>query len=417
MIVDYSKKPFKATRVTPVTDRDLSILMLHNCYQYDGGEDISTSQEVKMLRDRGQNVELIEWSNKDIEAFSPAKKARLFFSASWDYESANWLRSKLSSQSTNILHVQNFFPLFSPSIHQAAKKADVATVQHLHNFRLGCLNSYLFRNGQVCEDCVGKSPWRGVMRQCYRNSLPASMSVWQMITSNRMNRTWDRYIDAFITPSQFAANKLGEIGLPSDRIHIKPNFIADPLQNQTIPPLPETPTFLYTGRLSPEKGLHRLLEVWLKLKQPEWKLIVIGDGQQRVELEEFCQEKHLRNVVFLGRQSSAQVLQAVQRATAVLVPSQLYETFGLVVIEAFACGRIALVSDLGALTELVEEGSTGFRIPAANVDAWIEKIRWCAHSPTELTKMGNRARLTYLEKFTPEANYHQLLQIYSRVLR
>lgn len=411
------KNELQAQRSSSSIHRNLKILMLHNRYQYGGGEDISTSQEVNMLQEMGQNIELVEWSNDRIKDFSRVEKASLFFSASWNRNSASWLTSKLSSQPPDVMHVQNFFPLFSPSVHKAAQKTGVPTVQHLRNFRLGCLNSYLFREGKVCEACVGKSPWRGVLRRCYKDSLPASLSLWQMITSNRLLKTWEQCVDAFIVPSQFAANKVIELGVPSDLIHVKPNFIVDPLLGKSVSPLPATPTFVYTGRLSPEKGLMVLLKAWLKLNQPEWRLTILGDGPERCALEQFCQEKKLTNVSFLGYQNPFSVLQSMQTSTAVLVPSQWYETFGRVVIEAFACGRPALVSDLGALAELVEEGVTGFRIPVNDPDAWAERITWCVHNQSQLASMGIQARSAYKTKFTPQSNYQELMEIYRAVIR
>lgn len=392
--------------------------MLHNRYQYLGGEDVSTLAEVDTLRRYGHFVRLAERTNDDIKDFSVLQKIDLFLSSAWSPRSAGWLRSELKELSSlDLLHVQNFFPLFSPSVHQVAKKKGIPTVQHLRNFRLGCLNAYLFREGRVCEVCVGHNPWQGVRHRCYRQSLAASLGVWQMITFNRLRRTWYRDVDAFITPSQFAANKLVEIGIPEERLYVKPNFLPDPLINQQVLPLPQRPTFLYLGRLSPEKGLLTVLKAWQQLSQSDWQLLVVGDGAQRIELENFCVEKQLVGVSFLGYQAKSAVVQLIRQATAVLVPSLWYETFGRVVVEAFACGRPVLVSDLGALTELVEEGKTGFRVKPGAVDDWQEKLQWSADNPMQLMRMGQMARRVYLAKYTPEINYKYLMEIYNRVLQ
>lgn len=397
-------------------EQKLRILMLHNRYQYSGGEDISTLQEVGILKKKGHFICLAERTNESIRDFSIAQKLSLFFSSAWDAQSAKWVQSELRHLSpVDLLHVQNFFPLFSPAVHQAAKALDVPTIQHLRNFRLGCLNAYLFRQGTVCEACVGHNPWRGVWHRCYRQSLSASLSMWQMVTVNRIKRTWTQDVDAFIAPSQFAARKLAEIGIPENRLHVKANFLADPLDKRQALPLPETPTFLYLGRLSPEKGILPLLKAWQQLKQPDWQLMLVGDGPQKTELEQFCQEHQLMGVSFLGYRPA--VVELIQRATAVLVPSLWYETFGRVVVEAFACGRPALVSDLGALTELVNDGETGFKVKPGSVSDWREKLRWCADHRGKLEQMGQIARRVYLKKYTPETNYQCLIGIYNHVLR
>ena len=107
----------------------------------------------------------------------------------------------------------------------------------------------------------------------------------------------------------------------------------------------------------------------------------------------------------------------IQQATAVLVPSLWYETFGRVVVEAFACGRPVLVSDIGALTELVNNGETGFTLKAGEVADWQEKLQWCANHLGQIEQMRRAARRAYLEKYTPETNYQCLMAIYNHVLQ
>ncbi len=390
--------------------------MIHNRYQYAGGEDASTKAEIDLLRQNKHKVTLLEDSNERIEKFSTLEKLELFFTAAWNNKSYQQLRLQLQQLKPDLLHVQNFFPLFSPSIHAAAKSLDIPTIQHLRNFRLGCLNAYLFRKGKICEACIGKNPWRGLVYRCYRGSLPASLGVWNMITYNRWRGTWLKDVDAFITPSQFAAKKLIEIGISSDRLYVKPNITPDPLVGQSIPPLPDRPTFLYIGRLSPEKGIITLLKAWEKLARSQWQLEIVGDGAQRQELEQLKSDRQLNNVNFRGYQPSQKVWEAIKQATAIIVPSQWYETFGRVVIEAFACGRGVLVSNLGALSELVKEGETGFLISPDDIDAWVEKIEWSGNNYIEMTRIGQQCRQVYLQQYTPEVNYQKTIEIYRQVL-
>jgi len=394
----------------------LNILVLHNRYQYAGGEDSSTVAEINILSEFGHQVTLFEKHNNDIKEYSTVEKVNLFFKTAWNPQEYSKARSRLQEIQPDLLHVQNFFPLFSPSIHFAAKSLNIPTIQHLRNFRLGCLNSYLFRNGKICEACVGQNPWRGVIHRCYRNSIPGSLAVWNMLSYNRWRKTWEREVDAFITPSQFAANKLIEIGIPADRLYIKPNVTPDPLADQTIPSFPQQPTFLFIGRLSPEKGVMTLLKAWEKLAEPQWQLKIVGDGQQQEVLEQFVQEKALTNIDFLGYQPKAQVIEQIKQATAIVVPSQWYETFGRVVIEAFACGRPVLISNLGALAELVQDQETGFLITHNSVEQWVDSIRWSGNHPLELEKMGKKARMVYQRNYTPEVNYKQMMSIYQRIL-
>ncbi|OKH17251.1 glycosyltransferase family 4 protein [[Limnothrix rosea] IAM M-220] len=397
--------------------RFLHVLMIHNRYQYAGGEDSSTLTEIDLLLQFGHHVKLIERHNDEIKTYSLRKKINLFFRTAWNSQTDKNLWASLKKGHPDLLHVQNFFPLFSPSVHAVAQSLNIPTIQHLHNFRLGCLNASLFRENQICEVCVGKNPWRGILYRCYRNSLPASLGVWNMLAYNRYRKTWHKDVSAFITPSQFAANKLIEIGIPGDRLHVKPNITVDPLIGGVIPPLPERPTFLFIGRLSSEKGLDMLLQAWEKLNEPEWKLNIVGEGPQRQELQEFVNERNLKNVSFFGQQSKDQVVEHIKNATAIVVPSQWYETFGRVVIEAFACGRPVIAADLGALSELVENNTTGFLVAYNSIHVWAENMAWAGNNYFEMTAIGQKARQEYLRLYTPEVNYQKTIDIYQSVLK
>lgn len=389
--------------------------MLHNRYQYAGGEDASTQAEMAVLRQFGHQVTYLEEHNDRIKQFTSFDKLKLLLTTAWNSQQAKSLTSQLKTLQPDILHVQNFFPLFSPSVHQAAKSLHIPTVQHLRNFRLGCLNGYLYRNQKICEVCIGHNPWKGVTYRCYRGSLPGSLAVWNMITLNRWRKTWEKDIDGFITPSHFAAEKLIEMGIKSDKLHVKPNVTPDPLINQSIPPLPQQPTFLYLGRFSPEKGVITLLKAWKRLNQPQWQLNLMGDGPQREILETFVRESNLNNVTITGHQPKSGVIEAIKQSTVIVVPSQWYETFGRVVIEAFSCGRSVLVSNLGALSELVQEGKTGFLVTPYDIEVWRERLDWCGHHHSEIIQMGQQARQVYLEKYTPEVNYQKLIEIYALI--
>ncbi|NEP20293.1 MAG: glycosyltransferase family 4 protein, partial [Leptolyngbya sp. SIO4C1] len=381
---------------------------------YTGGEDSVVSQETQMLVRAGHSVRLVERTNDEIKGYSSQQKRGLFFRTTWNFNSGNWLSKQIQASRPDILHVHNFFPLISPSIHSAAQGLNIPNIQHLHNFRLGCLNAYFYRNGQVCEACLGTNPWRGVLYRCYRSSLPASVGLWQMLTVHRWRRTWHHDVDAFITPSTFAAQKMIEIGIPEDKLYVKPNAIEDPRQGENLP-LPEKPVFVFAGRLSPEKGAMVLLRAWCLVKEPEWRLRIVGDGPEKENLQRFCHEKGLSNVSFEGYVSPSKLMKIIQSSSLLVVPSQWYETFGRVVIEAFACGRGAMISNLGALAELVQENVNGCLVESGDTQIWAERIRWTGHHRAAIERWGKAARHSYEMSFMPDVNYRRLLKIYTDV--
>jgi len=115
--------------------------------------------------------------------------------------------------------------------------------------------------------------------------------------------------------------------------------------------------------------------------------------------------------------SPEQTLDWMGNAAVLAVPSLWYETFGLVVAEAYARGTPVLVSDSGALPELVEEGQTGFRVPAGEVGAWASALtKFFALSGTVRAGMRLAARRAYEERYQIDRNYEQLMGVVHKLL-
>lgn len=381
----------------------MDILVLHNRYQLRGGEDESTDLEVALLRARGHLVELLEVDNRTI-AGRQAWRAGL--QAVWAPSSYRAVSNRLRAERFDVVHVQNFFPLLSPAVLFAARAGGLPVVQTLRNYRLLCPNAVFFRDGHVCEDCLGKLvPWPGVLHCCYRSSRAATGAVAAMLVVHRLLRTWERTVDIFIALTEFARQKFIQGGLPADRIVVKPNFV-DP---DPGPGLHDGGYALFVGRLSPEKGVRTLLAAWERLG-PGIPLKIAGDGPLAGEVARAC-ERHPQ-IEWLGAQPLERVYALMGAAALVIAPSEWYETFGRVVVEAYAKGTTVIASDLGALAELVEDGRTGLRFRPGNPEDLAAKVEWAWTHPRELAAMGQEARREYELKYTAERNYEQLMEIY-----
>ena len=110
----------------------------------------------------------------------------------------------------------------------AEAAATVPVVMTVHNYRLGCLSADLFRGDDVCTVCVGRTPVRGVVHGCYRGSRALSaVQAFEVMTARRRG-VLDEHVSAFVAPSRFMADRLIAIGLPADRLVVKPHFVTDP---------------------------------------------------------------------------------------------------------------------------------------------------------------------------------------------
>lgn len=383
----------------------MRILSVHNYYQIRGGEDECYEAEVKLLRERGHEVEVYEEKNDRITTLG---KLQLAARTIWSRQAYQSVQQRLAKCSYDVVHVQNFFPLISPSVYYAARAAGVPVVQTLHNYRLLCPNALFFRDGQICEDCTGKFiPYPGVVHGCYRENSLASAGVAAMLATHRSAGTWTKMVDRYIVISEFARQKFIAGGLPAEKIAVKPNFVhlvSDVGSGQGG-------YALYVGRLSVEKGLDTLLDAWehLGAKIP---LKIVGDGPLSDRVKDAAMR--LPSVEWLGRKPMAEVYELMGNALFLVFPSKWYETFGRVAIEAFAKGTPVVAANIGAIAELVDAERTGLLFRPGDPDDLLDKVKWSLANPEKLVEMRQQARSEFEAKYTAEQNYQTLIDIYAQ---
>lgn len=381
----------------------MNILIIHNFYTRPGGEDIVFATEKALLRERGHEIVEFVRRNDEINGIHCLAAS---VSVVWSRDSQRALRRLIETVRPDVAHFHNTFLRISPAAYYACKDTGIPVIQTLHNYRLLCPNAVFFRDGHVCEDCLGKLvPWPGVLHRCYRDSRAATGAVAAMLVVHRLLRTWERTVDVFIALTEFARQKFIEGGLPADRIVVKPNSVyPDP-----GPGAHDGGYALFVGRLSPEKGVRTLLAAWERLGQAI-PLKIVGDGPLAAEVSRTV--VRLPRAEWLGQVQLGDVLPLVGRASVVIVPSVWYENFPRVVLEAYAKGTPVIASDLGALAELVEDGRTGLRFCPGDPEDLAAKVEWAWTHPRELAAMGREARREYELKYTAERNYEQLMAIY-----
>lgn len=386
----------------------MRVLLLHNRYQIAGGEDVVVQTEKSLLEANGHCVALLETNNDDI--VGPLEKAKAAANTIYSPSSKQWVRAKVASFLPDLVHVHNFFPLLSPSIYYACREAGVPVVQSLHNYRMLCPNSYFFREGKVCEDCLGKFfPWPGIVHSCYRGSKAGTAVVATMLSMHRAVQTWTGMVDVYIALTEFAQQKFLQGGLPAEKIVVKPNFVyPDPGQGNG-----QGGYALFVGRLSPEKGLETLLTAWEKIggRMP---LKIVGDGPLADRVAEATQR--LMGVDWLGRQPKEQVLKLMKEAQVLIFPSIWYEGFPVVIAEAYAVGLPVIASDLGSTSSLIDRGRTGLHFRPGDPEDLASQVEWVLTHPAELAQMRREARAEFETKYTPQQNYQILMDIYERVL-
>lgn len=200
-----------------------------------------------------------------------------------------------------------------------------------------------------------------------------------------------KHVDCFLSPSRFTLQKHLEMGLDIP-IRQMPYFLPKPVENGEVKTSDRPPYFLFVGRLEYIKGVHNLIEVFRH--RPDFELLIAGDGEYRTNLEK--QAEDCTNIKFLGRLPQEGLADLYRNATAVIVPSICYETFGIIIIEAFSHKTPVIVNDLGALPEVVEDSDGGYIYRSdEELVAAMEKLAADRKLRDELGEKGHRAFMKY----------------------
>lgn len=386
------------------TEHKKKVLIVHNYYQIPGGEDTVVANEKKLLEDHGHDVIFYSRDNSELKNMSKLRKICLPFTTIFNPRTYTETKQIIKKEEIDIVHVHNTLNLVSPAVYYAAVKCGVPVVQTIHNFRLICPGATFYRDGHICEDCVEKGLICAVKHNCYRYSKAQTL----ICVINTMIHRWTgiygkiNYIclTAFNREKLLLLNKKKQI-IDPQKVYIKPNFTFETTQIDQGGV--QHDYYLFIGRVEEIKGVRMLLDAFAEL--PENHLKVAGTG---IELEKYKKEA-TENVSFLGFLNREELGKQIDGAKAIIVPSQWYETFGMIVAEAYAAHKAVIVGDIGNIATLVDDGVTGVKFKYDSVDALIEAIEK-AHA-----FMGENGYEKYVKEFSPEANYKQLLAVYEAV--
>lgn len=386
----------------------MRVLLVHNHYQQPGGEDQVFAAEGHLLEAQGHRVLRYTSHNDQLVKTSLPAMAR---DTVWNGSVYRQLRDLIRRERPQVAHFHNTFPIISPAAYYAARAEGVPIVQTLHNYRLLCPNALFFREGRVCEDCMGKAvPWPGVVHGCYQGSRIKSGAVAAMLTAHRSLGTWTKVVDVYIALTKFAQRKFIQGGLPEEKIMIKPNFVSpDPGIGKG-----GGGYALFAGRLSEEKGIATLLAAWKRIGGG-MPLKIAGDGPLAPEVSKAAER--LKGVEWLGMQPRDKLVEIMKGAQVLIVPSEWYEGgFPMVIAEAFAVGLPVIASDIGNTSSLIDDGHTGLHFRPGDPGSLADRVAWVWDHPEEGERMRGETRAKFEAKYTGERNHRLMMEIYQAAI-
>ena len=384
--------------------RPMRVLLAHNFYRSSApsGEDEVVRSEHRLLMENGFEVIPFTRHNDNLGQGAMGALGAVFSNA-WSFASVEALRRLIAEHRPDIAHFHNTFPQISPAAYGACREAGVPVVQTLHNYRMFCANGLLNRGGVACESCLGRAPLPALLHGCYRDSRVATAGM--LVGSVAASR----------------APHLPDAGRPvhrADRIRAAtlhrarhPRRAPGRSRQFACPTIPASGRggggyALYVGRLTAEKGVRTFIRAWRRTRGIP--LRIAGDGELRATLErEACDLP----IEFLGRVAPERVIELMQAAEMLVVPSECYEGFPRVVVEAFATGTPIVAADLGGLGELVDERA-GIKFVSRDVNALANAVTrlWRAPALREKLRRANRRR--FEREYSPAMALASLQSVY-----
>jgi glycosyltransferase involved in cell wall biosynthesis len=375
------------------------VLLLHNRYRVEGGEERAVELQLRALQDAGVEHRLLE--RHSAGAGRGRAAAALLRGGAATAQVAASVRT-LGGQV--VVHAHNTLPLIGPRGLAAARDAGARVVLHLHNARLFCAIGVAARDGAPCFRCRDRNTLPGLVLNC-RESLPeaavyaAALALHQPLVLEA--------VDRFVAPSEWAAGQLGLLGVPRERLEALPHYLPA-AELAASSRAHEGRYALAAGRLAPEKGLDTAIEAAARAGVP---LRIAGEGAAADDLA--AQARRLdAPVELLGRIERTEMPALLAGAAMLVLSSRCHEFSPYSVLEAMGAGLPVVATRSGGVPELVGPERC---VPQGDPAALAERMGELWSDPARRRDEGEALLSRARERHSEERYLSRLLDLYRRV--
>jgi glycosyltransferase involved in cell wall biosynthesis len=374
------------------------VLLLHNRYRFEGGEERSVALQTRALANAGVEHRLLERSSAD----TPRAAAALALVRGGAREDE--VAAAVRELGAGVVHVHNMQPGFGPRSLAAARAAGAGVVMHLHNARLFCAIGVAARDGGPCFRCRGRNTLPGLVLNC-RASLPEAVAYaagLSLHTPLALAST-----DRFVAPSGWAAGQLARLGVPAERLSVLAHYLpAEEVAAQSR--AHQGRYVLAAGRLSPEKGFDVAVEAAAHAGVPLW---IAGEGPAAPDLAALVRRLGAP-VQLLGGVPRAQMPALLRGAAAVVVSSRSHEFSPFAALEAMGSGVPVAATASGGVPELIGAERC---VPLGDAGALAERLGALWSDPARRREDGEALLTRARERHSEQRYLDDLLQVYAGV--
>lgn len=402
----------------------MKILLINRFHYRKGGSEAVYFNTAELLQKAGHKVIFFSFTdNKNV----PCEQSDYFVNSSvsrikgmmnyfFNSEVKQKLELLIEKEKPDIAHVHLIWGGVSPAIFSILKKHHIPLIHTAHDYRMIC-PAYTFNcNGHICEECAGKHFYKCAIKKCSKGKLiESSLMALEMYERNIFFKPENNF-SGIIYVSKFSKDKHLLYRPQLGRVHsmVQYNCSQEPpakLLNKF-----NRSYYLFFGRLSYEKGVDKLIDVFAKL--PNLKLKIVGTGPLETGLKEKVNSLNIKNIEFAGYKCGYELQSIIANASFVIVPSQWYENNPMTIIESYSLQTPVIGADLGGIPEIIDNGKTGYIFDHNSNDDLVKLL--CISSDlndVQYKEMSRNARTFYDSNFSQNGYAEKLVEFYNSVIK
>ncbi|EFU6057801.1 glycosyltransferase [Escherichia coli] len=242
------------------------------------------------------------------------------------------------------------------------------------------------------------------------------------LANNKRMFTLNYLCDKVVVPSESLKQDLLQHGCKNNISTINPGFNFNKLSNDLKQPLPQHvmnwlslnekyPVIVQAGMLRQEKGFHFMLNILsnMKRKGHKFRWLIAGTGAEEDSLRKAIVYNDMDDCVYMCGMLSP--LTPVWRVASLMVMPSIKEPFGMVIVEAAACGVPVMASDVGGIPDIIQQGKNGTLLPPNDYDAWQKALCYFFNNPLHFRKLALQAQKDMVSRYNIELTVQKLTSI------
>lgn len=345
------------------------------------------------------------------------EKIKQFFKLIYSFEAKRNFEKLVLDEKPDVVHMNLVHRQITLSIVDVCEKYKIPVVYTTHDLVCSCpVGSLLTWNREKCRRCYKGHFYNCIKNNCIKGSKLKSWAAYLEAEFYKMHHSYDK-IGAFITPSEFYKKEIINSCITNSNIYHMKNLL--PIGTKYNRCCAKEKYFLFLGSLTKNKGAYTLANAFANANLEGWKLLFAGDGEEMTRIRQYVNKNDLNNrIKLLGFIKGNELEEIVNKAYAIVLPSEWFENGPYALMEPMAKGKPVIGADIGGIPELAIPGKTGWLFESGNVEELKDTLMKAASiDEKEYDRLAEGAVNFARENFDAEKYVQKLVKIYESLLK